>query len=170
MKTARPFSAADEGLFEDLAQDTYLRLCVDGFKVLRHARAEHPNSIYSLVQSVAYAVTIDHFRAQLTAKRGGFVRKVSLDTLLHEVESLESPENDLEMTLLLDRLGTLLDAILPEKTRVRDKSIFWLRYRQGFTAGEISRLGQHGLSEKGVVSLLSRTIRDLQEKLGGWPE
>ena len=38
----------------------------------------------------------------------------------------------------------------------RDRTIFWLYYRQGFTSEEIARIFQTGLSAKGVESALRR--------------
>jgi RNA polymerase sigma-70 factor (ECF subfamily) len=38
----------------------------------------------------------------------------------------------------------------------RDRALFWLYYRQGYTAEEIARLPSAGLTAKGVESALRR--------------
>ena len=69
--------------------------------------------------------------------------------------------------MLLDRLDAHLDAVLPKATHDRDKAIFWLHFRQGYTSIEIAKIASFDLTAKGVESLLHRMIRDLREKFGG---
>ena len=164
MRSARSFSA-DQAMLEDLVQDVYVRLCDGNYKALRGLRGAHANSFHAYVGAIASGVVIDHFRKSLRVKRGGESRTVSLEALTSEIETLTSPENQLETTLMIERIDTCLDEVLPAKTRVRDRWIFWLRYRHGYTVAMIARTGQHGLSEEGIESLLGRTIRLLREKL-----
>ena len=46
-----------------------------------------------------------------------------------------------------------------------ERTIYWLYYLQGFTAGNIARMPTTELSEKGVESLLLRMNRDLRQCL-----
>ncbi len=165
MRSARSFSA-DQATLEDLVQDVYVRLCDGNYKALRGMRGMHENSFYAYLGAIASGVVIDHIRKHSRVKRGGNSRTVSLEALTSEIESLKAPENQLETTIMIARIDAFLDDILPEKTRVRDKAIFWLRYGQAeFTVPMIARTGLHGLSEEGIESLLGRTIRALREKL-----
>jgi RNA polymerase sigma-70 factor (ECF subfamily) len=50
-------------------------------------------------------------------------------------------------------------------TFVRDHTVFWLYYRDGLTASEISRLPGLDLSLKGVESLLLRMARMVKQRL-----
>ncbi len=166
VKAARPFGCSDRTVFEELVQETYVRLCAANFRILRTARSEHPNAIFALVQSVAWATAVDSFRNRYAAKRGGEVRTVSFDGLLRDVALPQhSPENQLETRLLIEKVEDHLDAFLDEATRDRDKSVFWLHYRQGFTAVEISRIARVGLTPKGVESLLHRIVGELKDKM-----
>jgi len=151
VKAARPYGCTDRAVLDELVQDTYLRICADRFKVLRSLKAQQPAAIYSLVQSVAYSTAVDEFRNGLVGSLTGG----------------KSPENQLERQMLLDRLDAHLDAVLPKATHDRDKAIFWLHFRQGYTSIEIAKIASFDLTAKGVESLLHRMIRDLREKFGG---
>jgi RNA polymerase sigma-70 factor, ECF subfamily len=166
VKAARPYGCNDHAVLDELVQDTYVRICADGFKVLRGFKAQHPAAIYSLVQAVAYSTAVDEFRSQTTAKRGGTQRPVALDSLIGGLSGGKSPENQLERQLVLDRIDAHLNTILPEATRERDKTIFWLHFRQGYTAAEIAKIKSYRLTAKGVESLLQRMIRDLRARFG----
>ena len=167
MKAARPYGCTDRAVLDELVQDTYLRICADRFKVLRSLKAQQPAAIYALVKSVAYSTAVDEFRNQHAAKRGGHQRPVSLDGLAGSLTGSKSPENQLERQLLLERLDAHLDAVLPQAARDRDKAIFWLHFRQGYTAIEIAKIASFDLTAKGVESLLHRMIGDLRGKFGG---
>jgi RNA polymerase sigma-70 factor (ECF subfamily) len=47
----------------------------------------------------------------------------------------------------------------------RDRALFWLYYRQGFTAEEIGRLTAIGLTAKGVESALRRVTTWLRGEI-----
>jgi len=51
------------------------------------------------------------------------------------------------------------------ETLQRDRTIFWLYYRQGLTAKEIGALPSIGLSLKGVESTLHRLTQLVREHL-----
>jgi RNA polymerase sigma-70 factor (ECF subfamily) len=48
----------------------------------------------------------------------------------------------------------------------RDRVMFWLYYRQGYTAEEIARLPAIGLTAKGVESALRRVTVWLRAQVG----
>ncbi len=166
MKAARPYGCTDRAVLEELVQDTYLRICAENFKILRNLKAQQPAAVYALVKTVAYSTAVDEFRNLYAAKRGGQQRTVPLDSLVGSLALEKSPENQLERQMLLDRLDAYLDSVLPKSTHDRDKAIFWLHFRQGFTAVEIARIASFELTAKGVESLLHRMVRDLRAKFG----
>jgi RNA polymerase sigma-70 factor, ECF subfamily len=53
----------------------------------------------------------------------------------------------------------------PLETKDRDRTIFWLYYRQGMTAKEITGLPGIGLSLKGVESALHRLVKLVRDHL-----
>jgi RNA polymerase sigma-70 factor (ECF subfamily) len=54
----------------------------------------------------------------------------------------------------------------PESVGERDRALFWLYYRQGYTAEEIARLSAAGLTAKGVESALRRVTVWLRDQVG----
>lgn len=70
----------------------------------------------------------------------------------------------MQRSALLQQLDRkLLSA--PKIIGARDRALFWLYYRQGFTAEEISRLPAAGLTPKGVESALRRVTAWLREEI-----
>lgn len=167
VKATRPFGCEDRSVIEDLVQDTYQRLCDNRYQALYAIKTEQSEGVFAFVKSVAYATTVDHFRKQGAAKRGGLQRPVSLNDLVSDIGTGVCPENQLETRLLLDKVSTQLEEDFTGETAKRDLSVFWLHYRQGFTASEISRIPSIGLTAKGVESLLRRAIEGLKSQLGG---
>jgi RNA polymerase sigma-70 factor (ECF subfamily) len=55
----------------------------------------------------------------------------------------------------------------PESIGERDRALFWLYYRQGYTAEEIARISAAGLTAKGVESALRRVTAWLRDEVGG---
>ena len=164
VKAARPYSCTDPTVVDEMVQETYVRLCTNNFKSLRGLKTEHPNGIFAFIQSIAYTTAVDYFRKQGTVKRGRNQLTVSLDGLMREVASASGVGNALERTLLLEEIDSYLDEILAKDTRQRDRTVFWLYHRQGFTALEISQLTEIGLTVKGVESLLKRMLDEIKLK------
>ena len=73
-------------------------------------------------------------------------------------------------TALLEKLDRMLLSA-PKIIGARDRALFWLYYRQGFTADEISRMPAVGLTPKGVESALRKVAAWLREEIerGGLP-
>jgi RNA polymerase sigma-70 factor (ECF subfamily) len=74
----------------------------------------------------------------------------------------------MQRSALLAQLDSKLRSA-PDVIPDRDRTLFWLYYRQGFTAQEIARLGGAGLSAKGVESALRRVTIWLRGEVGGEP-
>jgi RNA polymerase sigma factor (sigma-70 family) len=145
---------------EDLAQDTYLKLCADDARVLRGLRLEHPNAVFAFLKVVAKNVAEDYFK-----------KKVNLNSLLAPLEEAREPTGPgprvltpAERALLISQLESCLLALLSPETRDRDILIFWLYFRVGLTAKQIA-IVPLGLSEKGVESALHHMIQLLRNRL-----
>jgi RNA polymerase sigma-70 factor, ECF subfamily len=67
--------------------------------------------------------------------------------------------------MLFDQINKLLGDACPPETLERDRIVFWLYYRQGYTAGEIAGLPAVALTVKGVESLLYRLTAALRAQL-----
>lgn len=151
--------AADE--VEDLVQETFVKLFGDDKRVLRRIRAEHPGALVVYLKTVAASVTADSLAARGALRRG---REYGHKPL-HEV--LELPHdchttNPMEREILLREIARYLD----QKPGVtpRDKSIFWLHYRHGFTARAISEICSLKLTQKGVEAAIQRLLQIVRDR------
>lgn len=165
-RVARRWGESSPEVVDDLIQDTYLKLCAESGRVLRHFQSEHPDAIFGFLKVVTANVVNDHFKGLHTAKRGGSQTAEPIE----EAEPAERTEDAAGLTatergLLLDEVDACLRAEAPPETRERDRTIFWLYYRQGLTAKEIADLPTIGLSLKGVESTLHRLTQLVRARL-----
>ena len=72
----------------------------------------------------------------------------------------------MERSVLLAQLDRRLRSA-PEAVGDRDRALFWLYYRHGFTAEEIARLAAAGLTAKGVESAVRRVALWLRAEVRG---
>jgi RNA polymerase sigma factor (sigma-70 family) len=149
------------GIVDDLVQETYVKLCSEEFRRLREFESRHEDAIYGYLKSIAYTVTLDHFKVHYASKRGARLRSNgSFDTSLRVVGQRSS----VEMEILLRELEEMAGEGAEEK---RDKLVFALYYRQGFSTGKIARIRSLGLSQKGVESCLHRLTERLKKRVAG---
>ena len=69
-----------------------------------------------------------------------------------------SPPSTIEQSILLREL----DQHLASAGTDRDRTIFWLYYRQGYTAKDIASMPGLGLTQKGVESCIYRLTQALR--------
>ncbi len=157
LRVARRWGETSPQVIDDLAQDTYLKLCANGARVLREFHCDHPDAIFGFLRVVTANVATDHFKALHAGKRGGPQTAEPLEDT-EPVKRVEAPAglSIAERALFMDKVDGCLREMAPPETRQRDQSIFWLYYRQGLTAREIAELPSIGLSLKGVESTLHR--------------
>ena len=152
----RRYGNANPALVDDLIQETYLRLCKDNCRVLRSFEARHEEAIFGYLKVIATSVALDHFRGQTTKKRRDEVE----DDGTHPEASTSSAA--IEQSALLQELDQRLATTESE----RDRTIFWLYYRQGYTAKDIASMPNLGLTQKGVESCIYRLTQSLRSALG----
>jgi RNA polymerase sigma-70 factor, ECF subfamily len=165
-RVARRRGDASPQTIDDLIQDTYLKLCAGRGRVLREFQFENEDAIYSFLKVITANVVNDHFKGLHADKRGGNRANEPLDgseekSCRHDAAGLTPPER----ALLVDQIDACLRAIVPVETNDRDRTIFWLYYREGLTAKEITSLPFVGLSVKGVESTLHRLIQLVRSHL-----
>jgi RNA polymerase sigma-70 factor (ECF subfamily) len=157
LKTARRFGQPSPDLLEDLVQDTYVRLCADGFRVLRELR--EPSAAFGLVQAVAYTTVQDHFRSALAQKRGGGLALVPLDAGGPDHAGHRPP---IERAVLISEIHDMLCKVTSSP---RDRLMFWLYYRHGFSSQAIAALPSIRISPKAVESALLRLTAGIRRRL-----
>ena len=170
LRTARGWGEPSTSLVDDLVQETFLHLCSDNCSLLRSFVSREPDSIVGYLKVIATNITHDHFRAQASLKRGGGLRRVEDDT--DQTERLPVPESltkAVEIDLQIAEIERMVQSLAVDDLPERDRTIFWLHYRQGFSAREISEISAFRLTIKGVESSIHRTtnlVRQLVEPKG----
>jgi RNA polymerase sigma-70 factor (ECF subfamily) len=143
---------------DDVIQECFLKLGALG------RMDDQPDAFSSEQTAIAYLkvlaanVARDYVRKNNAEKRGS-AKTVSVEDRLHEIAGTAVPE--LERRILIRQI----DRFLADDAKTR--TIFWLYYKQGFTAKEISDVPAFQLSPKGVESLLRRLTDSIREQLNG---
>jgi RNA polymerase sigma factor (sigma-70 family) len=145
LKAAHAWGNVPGEAIDDLVQDVYLKLCANNFRALRNFETGHENALFGFLKGVASNVVQDHFR-QLAAQRGAD----------------SHPAFTFDPDLLLSAIDKALKTLSHQTDFERDRTVFWLYYRDGFTAKEISALPGIGLTQKGVESVLLSQTRLLR--------
>ena len=151
---------------DDIVQEVFLKLCEQERRILRDFEPRGEDSFFGLLRIVTGSVANDYFRRLYSAKRGG---KVVIMPLFDDETQLSShaarPAARMQQSALLAQLDQKLRSA-PDTIAERDRALFWLYYRQGFTAEEIARVSAAGLTAKGVESALRRVTLWLRGEVG----
>jgi RNA polymerase sigma-70 factor (ECF subfamily) len=158
LRIVRRYGHPNYSIVDDLVQETFLRLCRDDSKSLRQFDHRHEAAIFGYLKVVAASVATDHFRALKAQKRMGETAVDSEDLASIPVKN----EVNAEDRLLIGEIESCIKRITDDE---RDESIFWLYYRQGFTAKDIAGLPGIGLSAKGIESCLFRLIKAVRREM-----
>ena len=151
---------------DDIVQEVFVKVCEQERRVLREFEPRGEDSFFGLLRIVAVSVANDHFLRLHSAKRGGN----QVTTLLIDDGPTSGAGNgnggaDAHWPVLLEQLDRKLRSA-PAVIGQRDRALFWLYFRQGFTAEEIARLPAAGLTAKGVESALRRVTLWLRAEVG----
>ncbi len=153
---------------EDLVQETYLKLCADGCRLLNKFALEHPEAITGYVKTIAVNVVQDHFKALTSQKRGSGDVPDSVDKMDPRAGSeTTGGQGAMEREVLLKQIDKCLDKCSEGSDQERDRMIFWLYYQQGMSAQAIATLPTVGLTAKGVESAIFRLTRLVREQIVG---
>jgi RNA polymerase sigma-70 factor (ECF subfamily) len=150
----------------DIVQEIFLKLCDQERRILRDFTPRGQDSFLGLLRVVSASVANDYFRRVYSEKRGG---KVEIAHFVEEQESQTAidgarPAARIQQNALFAELDQKLRSA-PNEIPERDRAMFWLYYRQGFTAEEIARLPAVGLTPKGVESALRRLTGWLRSQI-----
>ncbi len=142
---------------EDIIQSALLKLSSDGGKALRRVQTDTDEGALAYVKRTAAHAALDYFKMKYAGKRGRDAT-VSLEAR-PELTLLLGSNCNIDRTILLSQIDSALRANPVER------SIFWLYYRDGFTAKEISSIPSVNLTESGVESLVRRLILQVKNDL-----
>jgi RNA polymerase sigma-70 factor (ECF subfamily) len=165
-RVAQRYGKNDSALIRDLVQDTFVKICDDNCRLLRHFKPNHQDAFFGMLSVTAANVARDHFRASHSDKRGSGQENIGLDEASIFIVATSSGSDHVERQILLQELDKILCSICSEE---RDREIFWLHYRQGLAASHIAKIRHYGLTAKGVESILHRLRTQLRAKLAEQP-
>jgi RNA polymerase sigma-70 factor (ECF subfamily) len=151
---------------DDIVQEVFLKLCEQERRILRDFEPRGEDSFMGLLRIVASSVANDYFRRVYSTKGGGKVVTMAImDDDAQTSMDGPLPAAKMQQSALFAQLDQKLRSA-PEIIPERDRALFWLYYRQGYTAEEIARLSAAGLTAKGVESALRRVTNWLRDQVG----
>ena len=165
-QVARTWGQKAAEIVDDLVASVYLKLCADDCRLLKECRMDHDNSIFSYLKFTACTVAHDHFKKEHAKKRGDEYDVIPLEELPEPCPS--GPSKKLfaqEQRIIITDIKAALKEVTKGENAARDQLVFWLHYRQGFTARSIAAIPGLRLTPKGVESLLSRTVNSVKKEL-----
>jgi RNA polymerase sigma-70 factor (ECF subfamily) len=161
-RTADRWGNSSPALLDDLIQETYMKLCLNRERLVSEFTPQYPESFYGYLKVITANVVNDYFRSQYSHKRGKGQPQASIDGpgAQAPLAKTDGPES-IQRNILLKEIDEALRCVLSESglsedQQKRDRTIFWLRHRNGLTAEAIARLPSISLSVKGVESVLHR--------------
>jgi RNA polymerase sigma-70 factor, ECF subfamily len=165
-RTASVWGDASRSTVEDLLQATYLKLWEGGRTLLHEFAIERPEAILGYLKKTAVNAAHDHFKHTRSQSAGGNAQHVSTFDIEPEAgqESLGS-EQKIAFDIFLAEIDGHLSRCLDGPDAERDRTIFWLYFRQGLSSKEIASLPGIGLGAKGVGSVIERLKRSIREQI-----
>ena len=172
MRTASLWGKPSRSLVEDLVQETYDKLFQDGCGHLLDFAIKHPDdeeAIFRYIKKTAANATHDHFKRYWSKKRGGDIRHVSTSDVDPVAgKEIHGSQERIAFAVLLREIDELLKRCLTGPDQDRDRTIFWLYFRQGMSTKEIASLPSIvGLTAPGVGSVIERLKHGIREQIVG---
>ena len=170
LRTASLWGEPSRSLVEDLVQVTYLKLWEDNCRFLRDFAIQNPDGILAYLKKVAANATHDYFRHGRSQSAGG--NEAHLSTSDVDVEAgkeVHGSQDRIAFEILLNQIDEHLKRHVIGGDQERDRTIFWLYFRQGMSSKEIASLPTIGLGPKGVGSVIERLKQCIREQIAGAP-
>lgn len=166
-RIARYTQSIDRNRVDDLVQDTFLKICKDDFKALRNFEFQHENALHGFLKVMAAHVVEDDIRQNNSDKKGGGQKPENIDDLPRPPSDRSRAVDLILNNLRINEIENCLQQRKAEPNFVRDHRIFWLYFRDGFTAQEIAQFPDIGFKTvKGVESALLRLTKWVGDCLG----
>lgn len=164
MRTVSMWGSPSTTLVEDLVQMTYLKLWEGGCRLLHEFAVQHPEAILGYLKKTAANATHDYLKHRHSQSSGGDQPHVSisdLDPVVGE-HAFGSPEA-IDREIFFAEIDELLNRCTEGPDQERDRTIFWLYFRQGMSTREIASLPTIELTAKGVGSVIERLKSGIRE-------
>ena len=168
LRTASLWGEPSRSLVEDLVQVTYLKLWEGGCRLLRDFAVERPEAILGYLKRTAANATHDYFKHCRSLTSGGDHVHVSTDDVDPEAgREVHGSEEKIAFGIFLQEIDERLGHCLSGPDAERDRTIFWLYFRQGMSTNEIASLPGIGLGTKGVGSVIERLKHGIRDQILG---
>lgn len=168
MRTASLWGEHSRSLVEDLIQMTFLKLWEGGRHLLRDFAVQRPEAIVGYIKKTAANATHDYFRHGHNQSAGGDRPHVSTSDVDPEAgHEFHGSQERIALGVFVNQVDEHLRECLTGPDPERDRTIFWLYFRQGMSTREIASLPAIGLSVKGVGSVIERLKHSIREHFLG---
>jgi RNA polymerase sigma-70 factor, ECF subfamily len=168
VRTARRWGERSRSLVDDLVQITYFKLWEDRCRLLCDFAIQHPEAILGYIKIIAANVTHDYFKHIRSQSSGGDKTHSSTSYVDPEAgNEVVGTEERIAFEILLKEIDEHLKHCLTGLDQERDRTIFWLYFRQGMSTKEIASLPTIGLTAKGVGSVIERLKHDIRKQIVG---
>jgi RNA polymerase sigma-70 factor (ECF subfamily) len=168
LRTASLWGDPSRSVVEDLVQVTYLKLWEDSCRLLRDFAMQNPEGILGYLKKVAANATHDYFRHGRSQSAGGSEAHVSTaDVDVEAGKEVHGSQDRIAFQILLNQIDDYLKRDGTGADQERDRTIFWLYFRQGLSTKEIASLPTIGLGPKGVGSVIERLKQCIRERIAG---
>jgi len=168
MRTASLWGEPSRSVVEDLVQVTYLKLWEDGCRLLRDFAIQHPEAILGYLKKTAANSTHDYFKHGHSQSSGGDKPHVSTSDVDPEAgREVYGSQEKIAFGAFLNEIDEHLKRGLTGPDQERDRTIFWLYFRQGMSTKEIASLPTIELGAKGVGSVIERLKHGIREQILG---
>ncbi|HXB20882.1 MAG TPA: sigma-70 family RNA polymerase sigma factor [Candidatus Solibacter sp.] len=144
-------------VIEDLIQETYLKLCANNCSLLARFQPHHPNAFLGYLRVVTANAVYDHFRSA-TADTRDVKKTEQLDEGTNQAHSQYGNVASADNAIFFSQIDEFLRQRGTGPAEEKERTIFWLYYRQGLTAKEIACIPGMNLTAKGVESTIFRMI------------
>lgn len=160
IKSAHRRGMTSPARIEDLIQEVYLKLISNDYRLLRNFVPRDESSLAKYLAVTASSVVQDFFRGASVEKPD-----ITIDDAarIHALES--SPGSDAKRFFVTEEIDRHLKAKSSDTSSERDRTIFWLFYRQGFTAEAIAAMPSIALTTRVVENILLRLTRYVRSQI-----
>jgi RNA polymerase sigma-70 factor (ECF subfamily) len=165
LRTSSLWGEPSRTLVEDLVQITYLKLWEDNCCLLKDFATQNPDGILAYLKKVAANAAHDYFRHGRSQSAGGGQAHLSTtDVDIEAGKEVHGSQDRIAFQILMNQIDEHLKH-LSGPDQERDRTIFWLYFRQGMSTKEIGSLPTIGLGPKGVGSVIERLKRCIRERI-----
>jgi RNA polymerase sigma factor (sigma-70 family) len=156
----------------DLVQQIFLKLSENDYRALRELKCNKEGSVRLFLYAVAANMALDYLRATQVAGRSATAR--SLSEPKHEEEwkgtkgerlyaKDSNPEELYLYKELIEQVLAVVDRESDQRNRARNRKIFIMALRDGYTRSEIAAQTGIDLKRPGINSFLKRIKKKIEQ-------